>query len=131
MTSGCPLGTYITCSFGVLFLSLTLDEETGKGVVGVVGVVAGVRRDAEDERRGLPRSGLDTKAPVWPPPRDVELRRWTRIWFGGPVTVTVGGAEVTGTLRMKVGLGTGAGAGAADVAIGGGRNGAVREVDWG
>lgn len=49
MTSGCPLGTYITCSFGVLFLSLTFDEVTGRGVVGVVGVVAGVRRDAEDE----------------------------------------------------------------------------------
>lgn len=72
MISGRPLGTYITCSFGVLPLTLTLDDVTGSGFVGVVGVVAGVCRGADEERRGLPRSGLDTKAPV-----AVEPRLWT------------------------------------------------------
>lgn len=63
ITRGCPLGMYITCSFGVLFPSLTFDEDNGSDVVRVVRVVANVRRDADvcrdadDERRGLPRLG--------------------------------------------------------------------------
>lgn len=63
MIMGCPLGIYMTCSVGVRFLTLTLDDEEGilysAGVVGLEDEAADavVRREAEDERRCLPRSG--------------------------------------------------------------------------
>lgn len=57
----------MTCSVGVRFLTLTLAaDEEGKlwpltGVVGrdVDAAEAVVRREADDERRCLPRSGYD------------------------------------------------------------------------
>lgn len=55
----------MTCSVGVRFLTLTLDDEGGllysAGVVGLEDEAADavVRREAEDERRCLPRSGYD------------------------------------------------------------------------